>query len=226
VSGGEGCPHAGSCGATHRHCYRVYTKYDVSREGRSSTGDTVKRAARRLRQAPCIIALALGLASCSLPYIPGVTLPPPSAGTTLRDASGRVVGSAVFLQEGDGVRILLDVKGLPPGTKAVHIHDVGQCTPPSFESAGPHFNPTKAQHGLENRKGPHAGDLPNMTVNDTGQGHLEVTNPRVNLKTGPTSLLDGNGSALVVHAGPDDMRSEPAGNSGARIACGVIVRGG
>jgi len=118
------------------------------------------------------------------------------------------------------------VKGLPPGTKAVHIHDVGQCTPPSFESAGPHFNPTKAQHGLENRKGPHAGDLPNMTVNDTGQGHLEVTNSRVTLKAGPTSLFDENGSALVVHEGPDDMRSEPAGNSGARIACGVIVRGG
>ena len=166
----------------------------------------MKRAARRLRQAPCIIALALGLASCSLPYIPGVTLPPPSAGTTLRDASGRVVGSAVFLQEGDGVRILLDVKGLPPGTKAVHIHDVGQCTPPSFESAGPHFNPTKAQHGLENRKGPHAGDLPNMTVNDTGQGHLEVTNPRVNLKTGPTpdSTLEWDGKdsgGTVVPAG-------------------------
>ena len=186
----------------------------------------MKCAARRLRQAPCTIALALGLASCSLPYIPGVTLPPPSAGTTLRDASGRVVGSAVFLQEDDGVRILLDVKGLPPGTKAVHIHDVGQCTPPSFESAGPHFNPTKAQHGLENRKGPHAGDLPNITVDDTGHGHLEVTNSRVTLKAGPTSLFSANGSALVVHGGPDDMRTEPAGNSGARIACGVIVHGG
>jgi superoxide dismutase, Cu-Zn family len=188
--------------------------------------DTVKRAARGPRQAPWIIALTLGLASCSLPYIPGVTLPPPSAGSTLRDASGRVVGSAVFLQESDGVRILLDVKGLAPGTKAVHIHAVGQCTPPSFESAGPHFNPTKAPHGSENRKGPHAGDLPNITVDHTGQGHLEVTNPRVNLKTGPSSLLDGSGSALVVHAGPDDMRTEPEGNSGARIACGVIVRGG
>jgi Cu-Zn family superoxide dismutase len=186
----------------------------------------VKRAARRLRQAPCIIAVALGLASCTLPYIPGVTLPPPSAGTTLRDASGRVVGSAVFLQEDDGVRILLDVKGLAPGTKAVHIHDVGQCTPPSFESAGPHFNPTKAQHRLENRKGPHAGDLPNITVDATGQGQLEVTNSRVSLKPGPTSLHDAKGSAHVVHEGPDDMRTDPAGNSGARIACGVVVLGG
>jgi Cu-Zn family superoxide dismutase len=186
----------------------------------------VKGGARRLRQALCIIALALGLASCRLPYIPGVTLPPPSAGTTLKDASGRVVGSAVFLQESNGVRILLDVKGLAPGTKAVHIHDVGQCTPPSFESAGPHFNPTKAEHGLENRKGPHAGDLPNITVDETGHGHLEFTNSRVTLKTGSTSLFDENGSALVVHAGQDDMRTDPAGNSGARIACGVIMRGG
>jgi Cu-Zn family superoxide dismutase len=145
---------------------------------------------------------------------------------TLRDATGRVVGSAVFLQENGSVRILLDVKGLTPGTKAVHIHDVGQCAPPSFESAGPHFNPTRAEHGSENPKGPHAGDLPNITVDATGQGHLEVTNSRVTLRSGPTSLFDANGSALVVHEGPDDMRTDPAGNSGARIACGVVVLGG
>jgi Cu-Zn family superoxide dismutase len=155
-----------------------------------------------------------------------VTSPPPAAGATLRDATGRVVGSAVFLQENGSVRILLDVKGLTPGTKAVHIHDVGQCAPPSFESAGPHFNPTKAEHGSANPKGPHAGDLPNITVEATGQGHLEVTSSRVTLKSGPTSLFDANGSALVVHEGPDDMRTDPAGNSGARIACGVIILGG
>jgi Cu-Zn family superoxide dismutase len=173
-----------------------------------------------------ILAFTLALTSCSLPYIPGVTSPAPAAGVTLRDATGRVVGSAVLLQEDDGLRILLDVKGLTPGTKAVHIHDVGQCAPPSFESAGPHFNPTKAEHGSENPKGPHAGDLPDITVDATGQGHLEVTNSRVTLKSGPTSLLDANGSALVVHEGPDDMRTDPAGNSGARIACGVVVLGG
>ena len=184
------------------------------------------RPAPTLRRTTWITALALALTSCSLPYIPGVTSPPPAAGVTLRDATGRTVGSAVLLQEGDGVRILLDVKGLTPGTKAVHIHDVSQCAPPSFESAGPHFNPTKAQHGSENPKGPHAGDLPNITVEATGQGHLEVTNSRVTLKSGPTSLFDANGSALVVHEGPDDMRTDPAGNSGARIACGVVVLGG
>ena len=184
------------------------------------------RSAPTLSRAAWIIALTLALTSCSLPYIPGVTSPPPAAGVTLRDATGRVVGSAVFLQENGSVRILLDVKGLTPGTKAVHIHDVGQCAPPSFESAGPHFNPTKAQHGSANPKGPHAGDLPNITVEATGRGHLEVTNPRVTLESGPTSLFGADGSALVVHEGPDDMRTDPAGNSGARIACGVVVRGG
>jgi Cu-Zn family superoxide dismutase len=132
----------------------------------------------------------------------------------------------VFLQEDDGVRILLDLKGFAPGTKAVHIHDVGLCDPPSFESAGPHFNPTAAEHGSANPKGPHAGDLPNITVDATGQGHLEVTNARVTLKPGPATLLDANGSALVVHESPDDLHSNPAGNSGARVACGVVVRGG
>ena len=181
---------------------------------------------RVARRAARTIALTLALNSCSLPYIPGVTSPPPAAGVTLRDATGRVVGSAVLLQESDGVRILLDVKDLKPGIKAVHIHAVGRCVPPSFESAGSHFNPTKAEHGSANPKGPHAGDLPNITVDATGHGHLEVTNYRVTLESGPTSLFGADESALVVHEGPDDMRTDPAGNSGARVACGVVVRGG
>jgi Cu-Zn family superoxide dismutase len=171
-------------------------------------------------------ALALSLAACSMPYIPGVTSPPPTAGATLKDSSGRVVGSAVFLQEDDGVRILLDLRGVTPGTKAVHIHEVGRCDPPNFDSAGAHFNPKKAEHGTENPRGPHAGDLPNITVEATGRGHLEVTNPLVTLKPGSASLLDGGRTALVVHEGPDDMRTDPAGNSGRRIACGIIERGG
>jgi len=180
----------------------------------------------RTTSAAWIIALTLVLTSCSLPYIPGVTSPPPSAGVNLKDSAGRIVGSAVFLQQDDGVRILLDVKGLPPGIKAVHIHAGARCEPPSFDSAGPHFNPTKAEHGSANPKGPHAGDLPNITVDETGQGHLEVTNSLVNLREGPASLFDGNGTTLVVHEGLDDLRSDPAGNSGARLACGPVVRGG
>jgi Cu-Zn family superoxide dismutase len=177
-------------------------------------------------RAAWIVTLTLALTSCSLPYIPGVTTPPPAAGVTLKDATGRVVGSGVFLQQDGGVRILLDLKGFTPGTKAVHIHAAGRCEPPSFESAGPHFNPTKAEHGSANPKGPHAGDLPNITVDATGQGHLEFTNSLVTLKPGPASLVNGYGTALVVHERADDLRTNPAGNSGARIACGIVVLGG
>ena len=173
-----------------------------------------------------IVALTLSLSACRMPYIPGVTEGPPAAGATLKDSNGRVVGSAVFLQQSDGVRILLDLRDVAPGTKGVHIHEVGRCDAPTFDSAGTHFNPKKAEHGAENPRGPHAGDLPNITVDDTGRGHLEVTNPRVTLDPGPTSLLDGRGTALVVHEDPDDMRTDPAGNSGRRVACGALVRGG
>ena len=123
-----------------------------------------------------------------------------------------------------GVRILIDLTGVAPGTKAVHILEVGRCDPPSFESAGAHFNPTKAQHGTANPRGPHAGDLPNVTVEATGRGHLELTATRVTLEKGSTSLFGADGSALVVHESADDLRTDPAGNSGARIACGVILR--
>jgi Cu-Zn family superoxide dismutase len=179
-----------------------------------------------LRRGGWFIALTLALTACRLPYVPGVTSPPPAAGATLRDSSGRVVGSAVLLQRGGGVRILIDLKGVAPGIKAVHIHEVGRCDPPSFESAGAHFNPTKAEHGTANPRGPHAGDLPNITVDAKGEGHLEVTASRVTLERGAASLFGAAGSALVVHEGPDDMRTDPEGNSGARIACGLIVRGG
>src|SRR5437667_12572666 len=153
------------------------------------------------RRVAGIIALTLALTACRMPYIPGVTSPPPAAIANLADSSGRVVGKAVLLQQGGGVRILLDVDGVTPGTKAVHIHEVGRCDPPSFESAGAHFNPKKAQHGTANPRGPHAGDLPNITVDATGQGHLEVTNPLVTLEQGPTSLFTANGTALVLHEG-------------------------
>ena len=194
----------------------------------SVSAGTALVAARSLiasRRAAPIIALTLALAACRLPYIPPVTSPPPAAVARLADANGRVLGQAVFLQQGGGVRILMDLTGVKPGARAVHIHEVGRCDPPSFESAGAHFNPTKAEHGTANPKGPHAGDLPDIAVDATGRGHLEVTATRVTLDKGSTSLFDADGSAIVLHERPDDTRTDPDGDSGARVGCGVIVRG-
>ena len=171
-----------------------------------------------------IAALSLPLGACSLPYVPPYTSPPPAAVAHLADSAGRVVGNAVFLQDGGSVRLLLDVSGVLPGSKAVHIHEVGQCDAPSFESAGAHFDPDKKHHGIGNPGGPHAGDLPNILVDSTGKGHLEFTAKRVSLKKGSRSLLDGKGTALVMHAEADDMHTDPDGDSRARLACGVIVR--
>ena len=177
-------------------------------------------------RAALVAALSVSTAACSLPYVPPFTSPPPSAVAHLSDSGGRVVGNAVFLQDGGSVRILVDVAGVTPGSKALHIHEVGLCEPPSFESAGGHFNPDKAHHGIGTRRGPHAGDLPNIVIDATGKGHLEFTNKHVNVKKGnsSSSLLSGKGTALILHAEADDMRSDPEGESGARLACGVIMR--
>jgi Cu-Zn family superoxide dismutase len=148
----------------------------------------------------------------------------PTATAELRNAQGQVVAHATFTQTAAGVRIVVDARGLPPGDKGIHIHEVGRCEPPTFTSAGGHFNPGRRQHGLENPAGPHAGDLPNIRIDAQGTGRLETTTDRVTLASGPTSLFDADGSALVIHAAPDDHRTDPTGNSGARIACGVISR--
>jgi superoxide dismutase, Cu-Zn family len=146
-----------------------------------------------------------------------------SATAQLLDAQGQQVGTAT-LEEGEGgVRIDLDLTGLPAGTHGFHIHQTGECTPPDFSSAGGHFNPTNAQHGLENPQGPHAGDMQNFDVNDDGSARFATDNDRVTLSPGTNSLLDTDGSALVIHAVADDNVTDPSGNSGDRIACGVIT---
>ena len=172
-----------------------------------------------------IVALALVATGCRfVPVIPYVNPAPPAALARLVDDKGQTVGSVVLSQERGGVRVILDVTGLAPGDKAVHIHEVGRCDPPAFESAGAHVNPTKAEHGTSNPRGPHAGDLPDVTVSTDGKGHLEVTAKLVTLdKKTPASLLDADGSAIVIHERADDKRTDPTGESGARIACGVIA---
>jgi Cu-Zn family superoxide dismutase len=142
----------------------------------------------------------------------------------LRTADGRTAGTALLTEVSGGVHIVIEVRGLPPGPKAVHLHEIGRCEPPRFTSAGEHFNPDAKQHGLQNPAGPHAGDLPNLTVGEDGTGRLETMNTRVSLAGGRGSILDGGARAIVVHSSPDDHRTEPTGNSGARLACGVVVK--
>jgi superoxide dismutase, Cu-Zn family len=147
-----------------------------------------------------------------------------TARAELRNAGGQVVAIATFTQVGGAVRVLVEATGLPPGPKGVHIHAVGKCDPPDFTTAGSHFNPGGKEHGSLNPKGPHAGDLPNITVGQDGRGRMESTTEQVTLLAAPNSVFDADGSALVIHAAADDFKTDPTGNSGARIACGVIVK--
>jgi len=141
----------------------------------------------------------------------------------LKNGTGQTVGTATLTQESSGVRITVELSNFPAGRHGVHIHAVGMCEPANFTSAGAHFNPEGKKHGLQNPEGPHAGDLPNLEVGSDGTGSLEYLNSRVTLSVGPSSLFDADGSALVIHANPDDEKSDPTGNSGGRIACGVLL---
>jgi Cu-Zn family superoxide dismutase len=131
------------------------------------------------------------------------------------------VGTAELMQVPDGVLIKLALKGAPAGDHAFHIHAVGKCEPP-FESAGPHFNPTNDKHGLLAGRG-HAGDMPNLHIPKNGELEVEVINAAITLDKGkPNSVFHAGGTSVVLHAGKDDYKTDPAGNAGDRVACGVI----
>ncbi|HKW02755.1 MAG TPA: superoxide dismutase family protein [Vicinamibacterales bacterium] len=172
-----------------------------------------------LRHLLCVPALVLAVSGFAQPQ-------PIVATATFRNATGAVVGTAelALTIRGTAVMINATFPKLPVGVHAIHVHAVGKCEGPDFASAGPHFNPTMKQHGTANPNGAHAGDLPNFEVLADGKGDIAYTVPGLSFGSGADSLFHAGGTSLVVHAAADDNKTDPSGNSGARIACGVIEK--
>lgn len=171
---------------------------------------------------PVVVSLASVYPSAQAPATQTATAPAVRA--ILKDAQGKTLGEATLRDSPAGVLVKLDLVGVPTGPHAFHIHAVGKCEAPDFMTAGGHFNPTTMKHGLLATGGPHAGDMPNLFVPADGKLSVEVLDPNVTLAAGAKSLFDADGSALVLHATADDYTTDPAGNAGGRIACGVVTK--
>lgn len=180
-----------------------------------------RKAMKTMFGATCVGMAALSLAACStgddvetgMPVAGGA-----SAVATLQTATGAQVGRATATDVAGGVRFTVDASAMPQGTHGAHVHMVGRCDAPDFATAGAHWNPTMAKHGTMNPQGPHQGDMPNLVIDSGGRGTIGATIPGATL----AGLLDADGAALVIHAAADDLKTDPSGNSGGRIACGVF----
>jgi len=169
-----------------------------------------------------LMAGAAGLAGCATTP-GGEATPAPAksvASATIRGADGATLGAATVTQTSAGLDILVAGEGMPPGPHGLHVHRIGRCDAPAFTTAGDHWNPDMKQHGRDNPAGAHRGDLPNLVIGADGRGTVSFTIPGDR-----AAMLDADGSAIVVHATADDYRTDPSGNSGARIACGVFNAG-
>ncbi len=154
----------------------------------------------------------------------GQAVAQPVAHATILGPVGDKLGEAEFYEAPGGVRIDVNIIQQIPGLHAIHIHSVGKCEGPDFKSAGPHFNPNGKKHGTENPEGPHAGDLPNFEAGPDGHAKFSVVTAMVSLGDGPDSLFQPGGTSIVIHEDPDDYKTDPSGNSGVRVACGVIEK--
>jgi superoxide dismutase, Cu-Zn family len=170
-----------------------------------------------------IFAATAALALACAGLMAGADKPRKAASAQLVDAKGKAVGTAKLKEVKGGVELSAKFTALPAGPHAIHVHDQGKCEGPAFTSAGGHFNPDKKQHGLHNPQGHHAGDMPNVTIAANGKGTFTAVIKGVTLAgTGANSLFHAGGTSVMVHEKADDMKSDPAGNAGARIACGVV----
>lgn len=173
---------------------------------------------------PALMGLALlgACAASDAATADGAAAAIPGARAPLYTASGTAAGEGRIVATASGLKLMVTAQGIPAGIHGIHVHTTGKCDAPDFQTAGGHWNPTARQHGHDNPQGAHSGDLPNITIGADGSGSLTIDLPGAKL-SGEGGLLDADGAALVIHATADDMKTDPSGNSGGRIACGVFA---